>query len=276
MGSEYKKPDAVTVIGRENYRDLLWPLPSREFFGVGSATAKKLGGLGITTIGEIANADAGMLASVFGKQGEVMYAYANGIDDSPVRPAEESRKIKSVGNGVTFRRDLKGEADIRTALVSLADTVAGRLRKHGLKCGGVKVDVKDPSFKTVSRQMQLIRPTWLAEDIRAAALKLIKDNWDMDKPIRLITVTGIRIGDEETPLQLSFLGDNTGAAGNGTPILTPTPRAPEDDPPKGEQLERAMDKIREKYGNRSITYGAIIGNDIGIDMDEHREDTLEE
>ncbi|MDR2157137.1 MAG: DNA polymerase IV, partial [Clostridiales Family XIII bacterium] len=147
MGSEYKKPDAVTVIDRTNYKEILWPLPVRELFSVGRATAEKLHHMGIRSIGDLAAADRRTLKHVFGKQGEMLSDYAGGLENAPVRAASERRKIKSVGNGVTFRRDLLGRDDIMIALTALSDTVSGRLRKYGLKCSGVKVDVKDPEFK---------------------------------------------------------------------------------------------------------------------------------
>jgi DNA polymerase-4 len=254
MGSEYRKPNAVTVIDRENYKDILWPLPVRELFSVGRATAEKLYGMGVHTIGDLAAADRRTLQNIFGKQGNVLYEYANGLENAPVRAASERRKIKSVGNGITFKRDLLGKDDILTALTALSDTVSSRLRKYGLKCGGVKVEVKDTNFKTVSRQVKLSAPTNLAEHIRNAAADIMHRTWSVNAPIRLITITGIDIVGEDSPVQTSLLDD----MGPGAE--------------KSETLERTMDKIRGKYGGASITYGRIIGNDIGIELDEQCDD----
>ncbi len=161
MGSEYRKPDATTEITRENYRDLLWPQPVRELFFVGWATAEKLEKLGVHTIGDLAHSDPLALEALLGKQGSILYSYANGLDDSPVTLYDQREKIKSVGNGITFKRNLKGMEDILTAVTSLADTVASRLRKYQMKAYGVKVDIKDPYFKTISRQSSCIcRQTW--------------------------------------------------------------------------------------------------------------------
>jgi DNA polymerase-4 len=254
MGSEYKKPDAITVISRENYKDLLWPLPVRELFSVGRATAGKLNGMGIRTIGDLAVYDRRTLRNTFGKQGAMLYEYANGLENAPVRAASERRKIKSVGNGITFKRDLLGRDDILTALTALSDTVSGRLRKYGLKCNGVKVDVKDPYFKTISRQIRLTAPTNLAEHIRSASMEIMNRSWNMNAPIRLITVTGIDIVSEDIDFQMSFLED----MGQGSE--------------KSETLERTVDKIRDKYGGAAITYGRVIGNDIGIELEARNED----
>ncbi|MDO4552747.1 MAG: DNA polymerase IV, partial [Bacillota bacterium] len=108
MGSDYKKPDATTEITRENYQSLLWPLPVRQFYSVGGATAEKLREMGIRTIGDLARTDRQLLLAALGKNGGQLHDYANGLDQRPVALFEERRKMKSVGNGVTFRRDLLG------------------------------------------------------------------------------------------------------------------------------------------------------------------------
>ena len=255
MGSEYKKPDAVTVISKENYKDLLWPLPVRELFFVGRATAEKLASMQIKTIGDLARTDEDLLVKVFGKQGHVLYENANGLDDSQVSPMAERRKIKSVGNGITFKRDLLGEDDILTGLAALSDTVSSRLRKYGLKCSGVKVDIKNPEFSTISRQSTLASPTNRGDVIKKAAMELIRKNWDMRNPIRLITVTGIGIVGDDEYGQLNFL-DTLNA----------------EDDRKGEEIEKTVDEIREKYGKSSIKIGRIVGNDLGIDYGEDDND----
>ena len=116
MGSDYKKPDATTVISRENYREILWPMPAGSLFSVGKATADKLTAMGIHTIGDLAQADRGMLCAALGKMGGIICDYAAGRDDSPVALANDERAYKSVGNGITFKRDLLGEQDARRAV----------------------------------------------------------------------------------------------------------------------------------------------------------------
>jgi DNA polymerase-4 len=254
MGSEYKKPDATTVIDRENYRALLWPLPVGALFFVGGATAAKLASKGIRTIGGLAACDRSVLVSWLGKQGAMLHDYANGTDDSPVRLAAERRRIKSVGNGITFKRDIRGPDEIRTGVTALSDTVAGRLRKYGLKCRSVKVDIKDPYFKTISRQKRLAVATDVTEEIIGAAMALIERAWGRDEPIRLIAVTGGNLRDGDAAEQLSFFGADG---------LTPDAgRA------RGARIDQALDNIRRKYGDGAITFGSILHNDIGIELDE--------
>jgi DNA polymerase-4 len=262
MGSEYKKPDATTVIDRGNYRELLWPLPAKELFFVGGATAAKLAGKGVKTIGNLASCDRRTLFSWLGKQGGVLHDYANGADESPVRFAAERRRIKSVGNGLTFKRDITGPEEIRTGVTALADTVAGRLRKYGLKCRSVKVDIKDPYFKTISRQKQLAVATDITEEIAGAAMELIERSWGRNDPIRLITVTGGNLQGSEEVEQLSFLG-----ADGLTPDTGPAGRV------RGERIDRAVDSIRRRYGSGAITFGSVLHNDIGIELDEQNDET---
>ncbi len=248
MGSEYKKPDATTEITRENFKDMLWSKPAGELFFVGFATAEKLKNLNIHTIGDLALANPKALEALLGKQGALLHSYACGMDDSPVCLYNQREKIKSVGNGITFRRNLAGLEDITTALTGLSDTVASRLRKYQMKCFGVKVDIKDPAFKTISRQKQLLVPTNLAADLKKAALEIIKTSWRLSDPIRLLTLTAINLTDETCEEQISLFD------------------APEESREKGESIERTMDDIRKKFGDSSITFGQMIDNDLGIDL----------
>lgn len=248
MGSEYKKPDATTEITRENFTKLLWNKPVGEMFFVGWATAEKLRNMNIRTIGDLARANPKALEALLGKQGPLLHSYANGLDDSPVCLYNQREKIKSVGNGITFRRNLTSMDDILTALTSLSDTVASRLRKYQMKCFGVKVDIKDPAFKTISRQKQLASPTNLAAEIRKAALEIIKTSWRLQDPIRLLTLTAINLTDETCDEQISLFD------------------APSGDRKKSESIERTMDDIRRKFGSSAITFGQILDNDLGIDL----------
>lgn len=247
MGSEYKKPDATTVISRSNYKDLLWPLDVSELFFCGFATAEKLKKSGIKTIGDLAKANPKYLVSLLGSQGKLLWEYANGLDSSPVCQFNQREKIKSVGNGVTFRRNLTTEEDVLTAITSLSHKVAYRLRSYGLKAKGVKVDIKDPSFRVISRQQQLFTPTDLGDDIKNTAMAIIKRSWKLPDPIRLLTVTAINLVEEDEARQLSLFDNNSNTNSN-------------------KELEKTMDEIKGKFGEGSITFGQILDNDIGVDL----------
>lgn len=248
MGSEYKKPDATTEITRDNYKDILWPMPVSELFFCGWSTAEKLVDMGISTIGDLAQADPAVLEHALGKQGPVLRTYARGEDDSPVHLYDQKEKIKSVGNGLTFTHDISSDEDILTALTDLSDTVAGRLRKYQLKAYGVKVDIKDTALKVVSRQKQLDNPVNLADEIRDHAFDIVHETWPEGKPIRMLTVTGINLVNEDEGEQLSLFASEN------------------ENHDKSESVERTMDEIRRKFGSSSIKFGRVIGNDIGVDL----------
>ena len=250
LGSDYKKPDATTVISRENWRDIVWPLPVGDLLFVGRAARRTLGQYGVETIGQLAACKPEMLEQLMGKMGVQLYRYANGLDDAPVRPQHQREPVKSVGNSTTFPENLTRWEEIRSGLQLLSDSVAGRLRKEGLYCGGVAVAVKDAQFRTVSRQMRLGAPTHLTRDIFEAAQELTRRIWKAPTPVRLLSVTALYITDSaDSYQQLDLLAGD----------------APLRDQ-RQEQLESAMDAIRGKYGRDAITFGR--GGKVGWNKDE--------
>ena len=240
MGSEYKKPDATTEITRENYKDILWPMPVSELFFCGASTAEKLVSIGIPTIGALAKADPEVLEKALGKQGPILRKYARGEDDSPVRQYDDRDEAKSIGNGSTFSVDITGDDDIIAELTRLSDKVAGRLRKEKLKAYGIKVDIKDTALKVISHQEQLNTATNHAETIRDEAFAIVKKTWPAGKPIRMLTVTGINLVPDTEGEQMDLFGDD--------PEVTK----------KEESVDKAMDEIRKKFGNSSIGFSETI------------------
>lgn len=250
LGSDYKKPDATTVISRENWRDIVWPLPVGDLLFVGRAAQRTLRQYGVETIGQLAACKPEMLEQLMGKMGVQLYRYANGLDDAPVRPQHQREPVKSVGNSTTFPENLTRWEEIRSGLQLLSDSVAGRLRKEGLYCGGVAVAVKDAQFRTVSRQMRLGAPTHLMRDIFEAAQELTRRIWKAPTPVRLLSVTALYITDSaDSYQQLDLLAGD----------------APLRDR-RQEQLESAMDAIRGKYGRDAIAFGR--GGKVGWNKDE--------
>lgn len=191
LGSDLGKPDGVSVVTRDNYQKLLYPLPVRAMMFVGRVTENKLDSAGVHTIGQLAAMSPEAAQALLGKHGLLLSRYANGLDDEPVLRREEREDVKSVGNGMTFRRDLVSRDDIRLGLRVLSESVAGRLRKRQKKCYGVQVSIKDPKFKVVDRRVQLPKPTNLARTIFAAALTIVERSWKIGSPIRLLTVTAL-------------------------------------------------------------------------------------
>lgn len=246
LGSDYKKPDATTLISRDNYKKIVWALPVSDLLYVGKSARETLSKMYINTIGELANSSRENIVKQLGKMGEMIHDYANGIDDSPVRPARERRDIKSVGNGMTFQHDLVGFEEIKTEVLALADEVASRMRRYGVKCSVVSVTIKDPHFKSISRQKTLVSPTHITKEIIDVAMELIRSCWNEKAPIRAITVTGAHLTPSERVIeQLTIFGDKYSL-----------------NKEKLEKLDNAVDKIREKYGKQSIGLGSLINEDI--------------
>lgn len=237
LGSDYKKPDATTVIPPEGWRELVWPLPVNSLLFVGRAADEVLAKYGVRTIGQLAACKAEMLETILGKLGTQLHRYANGLDDSPVRPAHEREALKSVGNSTTFRRDLTRWDELKTGAALLCDSVAMRLRRYGMYCGGVQIGLRDNRFNNLSRQKQLPCSTHLMKEIEDAALELLRAAWKPPTPVRLLSVTALHLTDrQETYEQLDLLA------------------APSAAQEKQEAVESAMARIRAKYGADAIAY----------------------
>jgi DNA polymerase IV len=252
LGSDIKKPDATTVITSDSFREILWPLPARDMLFVGAAAAETLGKQAIYTIGDLARMDRERLARLLGKGGDTLWRYANGLDDEPVRPFCQEEELKSVGNGMTFRRDILGIREIRAGVAALTDEVAARLCASGVKCRVVHVQIKDPAFKVISRQMTLDVPTHLHKELTDAAMKIICANWNPTAPIRALTVTGsdlVREGEEYGQVSLFDCG---------------LPDARTIRREKLEAVEAAIRKIRERHGRGSIAMGCADSREIGV------------
>ena len=239
LGSDLKKPDATTVIPPEGWRDIVWPLPVGDMLFAGRSTQRVLGQYGIETIGQLAACPEEMAEQLLGKMGGQLWRYANGLDNSPVRPGHQHEPVKSVGNGTTFPADLVRWEQIRQGLAPLCDSVATRLRRQRLYAGGVSVTLKGADFKTVSRQTRLDEPTHLMRDIWETAQELARQIWKAPTPIRAMTVTALYVTEDgQAYRQLDLLGQASAKRSE-----------------RQEKLESAVDAIREKYGSGAITFG---------------------
>ena len=236
LGSDYKKPDATTVITRENFQETVWSLPVTDLLYVGRAAARTFEKFGIRTIGDLAAFDREQLFTLLGRNGIQLHDFASGRDRSPVAPADRYTPPKSIGNGYTFPNDLQGREEIKAGIAQLADQVAARLRRHSMKCQGISLSIRDPGFHDISRQMRLDPPTDLARELTRAAMELADNCWNMSNPVRALTVTAIYlIPAEEAGAQLDLFSDGR-----------------DEKRRRLERLEGALDAIRAKYGPGSI------------------------
>lgn len=246
LGSDYKKPDAVTLIDESNFREIVYPLPASDLLFVGKKTAQLLLSIGIRTIGDLAGANRELLSIRLGKMGELLYKYANGLDDSPVCVSDND--AKSISNGFTFKHNLISQDEIKAGIEYLCEETGEKLRKQGLMCGTVAVTIKDEFLSVIQRQRPQNPPTDITRELSETAYRIIKEEWTAGKPIRMITVAATNLRRRENSAeQISFFGNNVNVNRG-----------------KLEKKDNVVDKIRQKFGNQSIINGALIDTDIGI------------
>ena len=248
LGSDYKKPDAVTVIDRTNYKDIAYPLPVSDLLFIGKKTENVLLTMGIRTIGELANTDPAILEMRLGKQGELLHKYASGEDDSPV--CSEREDAKSVGNGFTFKHDLVGPDECCSGIDFLVEEIAAKLRRLGKKCVTVQLTIKDPYLRSIQRQKPTPKPTDDSRVIAKTAYEILREDWSDGKPVRMLTVTATGLIDASSyseQLDIFSAIDNNEKKQKST-----------------SKRNNALDKIRQKYGSDSIVNASVIGTDTGI------------
>lgn len=235
LGSDMKKPDATTVIGHD-FKEKIWHLPADMLLYVGKATYSKLIKYGIHTIGDLACTDPAFLEQLLGKNGLMLWAFANGLDHSPVSHTYSHRIIKTIGNSVTTR-DLITDTDVKIILFILAESVAERLRMEHFYCRSVQISIRDNTLVSYERQGRLSIPTCTSQAIFEKAYELYQRNRPVN-PVRSLGVRACKLSYLEYR-QLSFLKD-----------------AAKDQ--RQEDLERSIDKIRQRYGHYSIQRGIML------------------
>ena len=240
LGSDYKKPDATTVIDRNNYKDIVYPLSVGDLIYVGKSTQSALAEMGVKTIGQLAQMPLKTLEERFGKHGTDLYKYANGLEDSPVSSYYSEKDVKSIGSGNTFGKNLNTMEEIKPALLRLSEDVGTRLRRRGMYANGVQLTIRYPDFHTFTRQCK-IPSTDITNDIYKRALKLFIDNRNPQIAIRALTVTAIDLEKEKRVAQMSLF--DAGADKKRE---------------KNEKLQATIDRIRDKYGNASVQSATVM------------------
>ncbi len=233
LGSDYKKPDAITRIMPDNYKEIVYPLPVEDLLYVGPATSRKLRYVGVSTIGRLAECDEDFLKQRLGKMGLVLKTFAMRLDPTPVRPCDHAQAIKSVGNGSTAPRDLVNDDDVRIMLYLLSESVALRLRQLAARCCVVELYVRDNELASFTRQRKLGEPTCSSAEIAETAFDLFRRSYHWDKPLRGVGVRGSALVDATCGVQLSLYADSVRRE-------------------KWERIDDAMDRLRERYGYLSV------------------------
>ena len=229
MASDFKKPDLVHTLYESEIPTKMWPLPTSELFMLGRKTVPKLYNMGIKTIGDLAKTDREILIKKFGKHGNLMWEYANGIDYSEVKYIKELPK--SIGNSTTFPRDIANIEELKQILLALTEQVAFRLRKYNLLANVVNVQLKTNNFEIFSHQGKLDTSTSNTKNIYTKAKELLEEMYKKGTLIRLI---GLKVDNlvSKSEVQLSFFSKS--------------------DDTKQEKLDKTIDKINEKYGINSV------------------------
>lgn len=238
LGSDYKKPDAITEISRENYKEIVWPLKAEELLYVGRATKRKLNQYGIRTIGELATADRRFLHRTLGKMGVVLSVFANGDDQTPVSYEDEHAPIKSIGNSTTTPRDLENETDVSIIIYLLAESVSARLRENHFVGDVIEISVRDNELHSFTRQRKVSMPTNITSEIGSYAMQIFKENYNWNKPIRSI---GVRVADlmtDTVPVQLDLFNNQERRE-------------------RQHKMDLAVDEIRRRFGYYSIQRGMM-------------------
>ena len=234
MASDFRKPDRVHTLFPEEIQTKMWPLPVGELFFVGKSTAKKLNTLGIYTIGELACTDVEILKSHLKKHGEVIHSFANGIDASII--SQEEMKNKGYGNSTTISFDVEEESTAKMILLSLAETVASRLRSDDMMANVVSERIVDSEFRHSSHQSTLLSPTHRTDEIHKVACSLFDELWD-GSPIRNLGIQTSKVVANDSAKQMNLFSFETDE--------------------KREKLDQAIDQIRDRFGTKAIQRASL-------------------
>lgn len=233
LGSDYQKPDAITEITKNNFKEIVWPLPSEDLLYVGKATKRKLESYGIHTIGDIANTSEMAMNGWLGKWGIILKSFANGLDQSPVLDFKDHIPVKSVGNSVTAPRDLINIDEVKIILFVLVDSVCRRLREQGFKGKTVCIYVRDNDLSSFTRRTTLEQYTNVSEEITKTASALFDINCKWYKPVRSIGISVSNLVSDSTPIQTDFYTDEIKRR-------------------KKEKLDCTLDWLKNRFGTNSV------------------------
>lgn len=244
LGSDMKKPDAVTVIPKDSFRDIIWDLPASDMLGVGRSTEKFLSSYGIHTIGQLANAYPDLMQRKLGKNGIVLLAFANGEDRSKVAPQDYEPPMKSIGHGITTMQDLENNAEVWNIMLALTQDIGHKLRVYNKNAAGVAIYIRyivDKQIAGKQWQCQLPVRTHSAAIIAKEAYRLFERSYGWEYPIRSVTVRAINLCSQDLPEQLQFFSDAATVE-------------------RKEKLETAIEDIRRRFGKYSIQPACLCQN----------------
>ena len=256
LGSDYKKPNATTIISKDNYKEIAYPLSVENLIYVGKATKRKLNHIGIFTIGDLANADVEILKKLLGVWGEYLHIFANGEDKTEVRPCDVYSVIKSVGNSTTTKRDMINRDDVAYIVYLLSESVGSRLKEYGLKGTTISIYLRNADLITTNRQQTLKFPTNSSAEIAKKAMQIFDGIKLEDIKLRSIgiQVTNL-IKNDDAEIQFDLYN-------NINNII------------KKEKLEKGVDKIRAKFGYNSIKKAIMFTDESLTELNDAKEENV--
>lgn len=243
FGSDYKKPDAITHITRNNYRHIVWNSPAEDLLYVGKATKSRLNRIGIYTIGDIANAPIEVLRNHLGKWGDLIFGFANGYDSSPVAHMNYTNEAKSISNSTTTPRDMKTFEDVKIVLYVLCDSVCRRMREQGLMARTVGISVRDNELNTFTRQCTLDDYTNITSTITKAVVELFKRSYNMQRPLRSIGINATDFVHDNIPHQISILQHTENIISN-------------------ENLDKTLDLLKKRFGSYVVRPAVLLSDNL--------------
>ena len=241
LGSDLKKPDAITIISEDDYKEKVWPLPASSLIYFGRAAQRKLSGYGIRTIGDVANAPADFLKRQLGKNGEQLWLFANGADTSRVMHMDYQSPVKSIGRGITCTSDLQTADEVWRVILHLAQDIGHKLWANELCARGVQLTIKNNELAYKQYQIKLDIATQSAEEIAMCARRLFNEHYGWHTPVRAVTVRAINLIPKSVPQQLLLFDD-----------------AQKRD--KRDKLEAAVEDIRSRFGKWAVYPAALMGD----------------
>lgn len=241
LGSDMKKPDAITQIRREEVQDKVWPLDCSEMIYCGRATTAKLAKYGIHTIGQVAETDPAFLKHLLGVNGLALWRFANGTDTSRVMHKDFVSPVKSIGHGITCTADLDGEDEVWRVILELSQDIGHRLRVHELSARGVQVYVRGNDLLGSQFQCKLPFTTQLPSEIANAAFRVFRERYRWGSKVRAVTVRAIDLVPQNSPNQLSIFV-------NAEKL------------DRRERLQDAIEELRGRFGKTAITYATLLGD----------------
>ena len=241
LGSDLKKPDAITEISPDSYKEKVWPLPCSDMIYCGPATTKKLAQYGIHTIGEVAGCDPLFLKGLLGVNGLALWTYANGRDHSRVMHKDFVSPVKSVGHGITCVSDLENEEEVWKVIFALSQDIGHRLRLHNLATRTVQVHVRGNDLFGSQYQCKLPLKTQLPSEIAAAAFRSFKERYSWNTKVRAVTVRAIELSPKDSAERLTLFDNVQHRMAM-------------------EKVQDAVEEIRGRFGKAAVTYASLLGD----------------